>query len=74
MTTTPFIKTVERTRRMAGTATPSATSLSPRPIWADAAIAADWVTRTRPRARLQSGGSGSDSGTHRGDRAEVCDN
>jgi len=48
--------------------------LSPRPIWADAAIAADWVTRTRPRARLQSGGSGSDSGTHRGDQAEACDN
>jgi hypothetical protein len=74
MTTTPFIKTVERTRRIAGTATPSAASLSPRPIQADAAIAAASVARTRPRASLRSGGSGSDSGTQRGDRAEAGDN
>src|SRR5579875_3114556 len=55
ITTIPSIGTLCRTRRMASTATPSAPSLSPRPIQRAPAIAAASVTRTSSRARFRSG-------------------
>src|SRR3954469_2341580 len=55
MTTTPFMLTVPMSARIASTAAPSPPFLSPRPTQRPAAMAADSVTRTNPRARLRSG-------------------
>src|SRR3954463_10845815 len=57
MTTTPFIDTVDTSRRMALTAAASAPFLSPRPTQRPAAMAAASVTRTSSSARLRSGRS-----------------
>src|SRR5829696_289074 len=55
MTTVPCISTLAIITRIALTATPSASFLSPRPTQRPAAMAADSVTRTSSRARLRSG-------------------
>src|SRR5919197_479343 len=57
ITTTPVIDTEPSTARMASTAAWSTSSLSPKPIFREAAIAAASVTRTSSRARLRSGAS-----------------
>ena len=55
MTTVPRMPMVEIITRIALTATPSASFLSPRPTQRPAAMAAASVTRTSSRARLRSG-------------------
>jgi hypothetical protein len=55
ITTVPRMPMVEIITRIALTATPSASFLSPRPTQRPAAIAAASVTRTSSRARLRSG-------------------
>src|SRR6202162_6653444 len=55
MTTTPRMRTVSSTVRIASTAAPSADSFSPRPIQRAAAIAPASVTRTSSSAIFRSG-------------------
>src|ERR1700730_8536494 len=55
ITTTPRIRTVSSTTRIASTAAPSADSFSPRPIQRAAAIAPASVTRTSSSAMFRSG-------------------
>src|SRR5919197_3408525 len=55
MTTTPSMRTVSSTRRIASTAAWSADSFSPSPTQRAAASAAASVTRTSSSARLRSG-------------------